>query len=108
MRTMAYPSTAEQLSRPLLSDEDEEKKFDAEDAVALDLNSKFATSDKNDGGSPNDDDDDDDDGGGEDQAEQAAADDEDKPFTIKSEIVEMASLALPLAISFFCRMGMAR
>ena len=107
---MAYPSTAEQLSRPLLSDEDEEKKLDAEDAVALDLNSKLATSDKNDAGSPNDDDDDDDDndGGGEDQAEQAAADDEDKPFTIKSEIVEMASLALPLAISFFCRMGMAR
>ena len=104
---MAYPSTAEQLSRPLLSDEDEEKKFDAEDAVALDLNSKLATDDKNDAGSPNDDDDDDDDGG-EDQAEQAAADDEDKPFTIKSEIVEMASLALPLAISFFCRMGMAR
>jgi len=102
---MAYPSTAEQLSRPLLSDDDEEKKFDAEDAVALDLNSKLATDDKNDG-SPNDDDDDD--GGGEDQAEQAAADDEDKPFTIKAEIVEMASLALPLAISFFCRMGMAR
>lgn len=107
MRTMAYPSTAEQLSRPLLSDEDEEKKLDAEDAAALDLNSKLATSDKNDAGSPNDDDDDND-GGGEDQAEQAAADDEDKPFTIKSEIVEMASLALPLAISFFCRMGMAR
>ena len=105
---MAYPSTAEQLSRPLLSDEDEdeEKKFDAEDAVALDLNSKLATDDKNDAGSPNDDDDD---GGGEDQeAEDAAADNEDKPFTIKSEIVEMASLALPLAISFFCRMGMAR
>lgn len=104
---MVYPSTAEQLSRPLLSEEGEEKKFDAEDevglsspSVALDLNSKLAGTDKNDARSPNDDDDGD---GGEDQA-----DEEDMPFTIKSEIVEMASLALPLAISFFCRMGMAR
>ena len=105
MRTMAYPSTAEQLSRPLLSDDDEEKKFDDEDevsspSVALDLHSKLATDDKNDARCPNDDEDDGD--GGEDQA------DEDQPFTVKSEIVEMASLALPLAISFFCRMGMAR
>ena len=104
---MVYPSTAEQLSRPLLSEEGEEKKFDAEDevglsspSVALDLHSKLATDDKNDARCPNDDEDDGD--GGEDQA------DEDQPFTVKSEIVEMASLALPLAISFFCRMGMAR
>ena len=102
---MAYPSTAEQLSRPLLSDDDEEKKFDDEDevsspSVALDLHSKLTTDDKNDARCPNDDEDDGD--GGEDQA------DEDQPFTVKSEIVEMASLALPLAISFFCRMGMAR
>jgi hypothetical protein len=29
------------------------------------------------------------------------------PFTIQNEIVEMLHLALPLAVSFFCRMGMA-
>ena len=28
-------------------------------------------------------------------------------FTIRSEIVEMVSLGFPLAVSFFCRMGMA-
>jgi MATE family multidrug resistance protein len=28
-------------------------------------------------------------------------------YTLRSELVEMASLALPLAVSFFCRMGMA-
>jgi hypothetical protein len=29
------------------------------------------------------------------------------PFTIQNEIIEMLNLALPLAVSFFCRMGMA-
>ena len=30
-----------------------------------------------------------------------------EPFTIKAELWDMANLALPLAVSFFCRMGMA-
>lgn len=32
---------------------------------------------------------------------------EEQEFTIRSEIVEMVSLGFPLAVSFFCRMGMA-
>jgi MATE family multidrug resistance protein len=31
----------------------------------------------------------------------------DAPFSLREEIWEMISLGLPLAISFFCRMGMA-
>jgi hypothetical protein len=30
-----------------------------------------------------------------------------EPFSVKTEIFEMLHLALPLAVSFFCRMGMA-
>lgn len=100
---MDYPTApSEQLSRPLLSEE--EKKFDVEDeeeAMPTEASGTLivpASADK-------DENDDDGQGG---PAEGAADDEEDKPFTIKNEIVEMASLALPLAISFFCRMGMAR
>jgi hypothetical protein len=42
-------------------------------------------------------------------SEDAAADSSPvpTPFSIQNEIVEMLQLALPLAVSFFCRMGMA-
>ena len=110
-RTMDYPTaSSEQLSRPLLSEEEEEKKFDAEDEEEAITESSgtlivpaSADKDENDDAQANNDDD-----GQGGPAEGAADEEEDKPFTIKNEIVEMASLALPLAISFFCRMGMAR
>ena len=109
---MDYPTApSEQLSRPLLSEEEEEKKFDVEDeeeAMPFESSGTLivpasADKDENDDAQANNDDD----GQGA-PAEGAADEEEDKPFTIKNEIVEMASLALPLAISFFCRMGMAR
>lgn len=108
---MDYPTaSSEQLSRPLLSEEEEEKKFDAEDeeeaiieSGTLIVPASAADKDENDDAQANNDDD-----GQGGPAEGATGEEEDKPFTIKSEIVEMASLALPLAISFFCRMGMAR
>ena len=109
---MDYPTApSEQLSRPLLSEEEEEKKFDVEDeeeaiptesSGTLIVPASATDKDENDDAQNNDDD------GQGGPAEGAADEEEDKPFTIKNEIVEMASLALPLAISFFCRMGMAR
>ena len=101
---MDYSSAEQQLSRPLLSDEEEEKKFDVGDdeEEAITQSGTLivpASADKDENDDAQNDDDDDGQGEGE---------EEDKPFTIKNEIVEMASLALPLAISFFCRMGMAR
>ena len=110
---MDYPTApSEQLSRPLLLEEGEEKKFDVEDeeeAIPTESSGTLivpasADKDENDDAQANNNDD----GGQGGPAEGAADEEEDKPFTIKNEIVEMASLALPLAISFFCRMGMAR
>jgi len=37
----------------------------------------------------------------------AATDDDDDEFCIRQEIFDMISLGMPLAVSFFCRMGMA-
>ena len=103
-------ASSEQLSRPLLSDEEEEKKFDVEDEEeAIETQSSgtllvpaSTKKGKNDDGQNDDDD------GREGHAESGAEEEGDQPFTIQNEIVEMASLALPLAISFFGRMGMAR
>jgi len=36
-----------------------------------------------------------------------ASDDDDNSFSYKTEFFEMANLGIPLAVSFFCRMGMA-
>ena len=37
----------------------------------------------------------------------AATDDDDDEFCFRQEIFDMISLGMPLAVSFFCRMGMA-
>jgi hypothetical protein len=53
----------------------------------------------------------DDDGGQEESPEESgsssSAPSSASAFSVQAELVEMANLAVPLAVSFFCRMGMA-
>jgi len=41
------------------------------------------------------------------QEEENVSEQDQEVFSIRKEVIEMLSLGLPLAISFFCRMGMA-
>ena len=85
-------NTAAALTEPLLSqDELQNESTNANDAnrnTSANIVVPIATADG----------DDDNDGSSEDEI---------LPFSIKNEIFEMMSLGFPLAVSFFCRMGMA-